>query len=156
MAQVQVTQVVVELMTPFVDTPVITTSASTMRFDAGLGSRYWLIPQLSDSGQELRTKVVKDPYVIGKCTNMTIRGYRFDVGQAINVQAMEDGERLAGASRALPVPDTTEVTQSPMRKMNLANASMHTMRIEGDDTGQETRDRIDQICYQIGGQGVRR
>lgn len=135
---------------------VVPPTATTQRFDAGLGSRYWLLLQLSDSGDELRSKTVKDPYVIAKSTNQTIRGYRVDVGREIDVQAMEDGDRLSGASRALSIPDTSHVVQCPMRKMSLSNASMHTMRIEGDDTGQSTRDRIDQITYQIARQGVRR
>ncbi len=137
-------------------TPASGPASPTMRFDAGVGSLWYVIPQLSDSGNELRSKTVKDPYVIGRTTNGAVRGYRFDVGQEIDVQAMEDDERLNGASRSLSIPDKSHVTQSPMRKMNLSNAVMHTIRVSGDDTGQTVRDRIDQITYQIAQQGVRR
>jgi len=156
MAQVQVTQVVVELMTPFVDTPVITTSASTMRFDAGLGSEWWVLAQLSDSGNELRSKSVKAAYVIGKVTNANLRVYRFDVGQEIDVQGMEDDERLVGATRALPLTDTANVAQSARKQINVTNGVMHTIRVSGDDTGLENRDRLDQLTYEVAIQGVRR
>lgn len=130
--------------------------AATVKVGTGNGSEWWYIPQLSDSGVELRTKTVKDPYVIGKITNGRIRGYRFDVGQEIDIAGMEDDTRLTGASNSLPIAETDHVAQCPMVRMNLKNASMHTMRISGDGRGQTTRDRVDQICYQVATQGVRR
>ena len=127
-----------------------------MRFDAGLGSQWWILAQLSDSGNELRSKVVKDPYIIGRTTNGHLRVYRADVGQEIDIEAMEDDERLLGASQSRPIPDKSHVTQSAMIRTNVSNAVMHTIRISGDDTDQPVRDRIDQICYQVAQQGVRR
>lgn len=156
MSQIEVSQLVIEVMSPFTGSPPPTTESSTMRFDAGNGSEWWLLAQLSDSGQELRSKVVKDPYIIGRTTNGHLRVYRFDVGQEIDIEAMEDDERLSGASRSRPIPDKSEVTQSAMIKTNVTNASMHTIRVSGDDTDQPVRDRLDQICYQIAQQGVRR
>ena len=156
MAQVQVTQVVVELMVPFVDTPTTTTESQTMRFDAGLGSEWWVLAQLSDSGNELRTKAIKAAYVIGKVTNAQLRVYRFDVEQEIDVQAMEDDERVQGATREQSLRDTSHVTQSARKQLNVTNAVMHTIRVSGDDRNQTTRDRIDQITYEQAIQGVRR
>lgn len=131
-------------------------TGQTVRFGAGNGSEWWVLAQLSDSGNELRSKTIKSAYVIGKVTNANLRVYRFDVGQPIDVQAMEDDDRLAGATREQALSDTSHVTQSVRKQLNVTSAVMHTIRVSGDDRDQPTRDRVDQITYEQSIQGVRR
>lgn len=156
MAQVNVTQVVVEVMQPFVDSSVSTT-AETMRFDAGLGSAWWLVPQITDGGDELRAKNVKSLRVTGRLTNASAMGFAYDVGQPIDVGDLEDGVRSSTRTITRPqsLPDTTDVTQSARIPINITGV-LHTVRVEGDDTGQVERDRIDEIVMEQAVQGVRR
>lgn len=129
----------------------------TMRFDAGLGVAWWLIPQLSDSGNELQAKNVKSLRVTGRVTNCSAIGYAIDVGQPIEVEAMERGERTNPKSVTRPqhFPDTTEVTQTARKPINIIGV-LHTMRVQGNDFGNTVRDRIDELLYEQSIQGVRR
>lgn len=130
--------------------------AETQKFDAGNGSEWMLLAQLSDSGDELRSKNIKAGYVVGKVTNADFTIYPVDVGQSIDVEAMEAGTRTAGATRPQFLPDTDGVAQSPRKQVNVINAITHTVRVSGNDTGEEVRDRIDQITYEVDQQGCRR
>jgi len=156
MSQVNVTQVVAEIMVPFVDTTTAGT-ADTLTFDAGEGSAWWIVPQLSDSGNELTTKNTKSIYLVGRVTNCEAMGYAYDVEQPIVVADLEDGVRTntTNITRPQSFPDTTHVTQTKRKPINIVG-TLQTCRVSGDDTGNAARDRLDQICMEISDQGVRR
>jgi hypothetical protein len=126
------------------------------RFDSGNGTSYYVVPQLDDSGDELRSKTLKAAYVVGKKTNASIQAFGYDVKQEINMADLEDGVRIHGATAPQELPDSTDVTQSKRKPINVKNAVMHTVRVAGDCTGEEVMDRIDQITYEVADEGVRR
>lgn len=126
----------------------------TFRFDAGNRSHYWLALQPSDSGDELRSKVVKPGRVTGKVTNASMLFYKWDVGEEINVTDVEFG--LNAATRPQHVPDVAHVTQSELVPVNVVNACLHSTRVQGTWEGDAIKDRIDEIVYQLARQGVRR
>ena len=142
--------------TATVETPPIPT-AFTERFDAGDGSQWYCVPALSDSGDELRAKNMKAVYAIGRLTNASVMGYAYDVGEPINMADLEAGVRTntKNISRPQSLPDSTEVTQTPRKPINIFG-TMHTCRLEGDDRGKAVRDRIEQITYEVSRMGVRR
>lgn len=133
-------------------------TATTERFDAGEGSEWYVIPQLSDSGDELRSKTVKAVRATGRFTNAAAMIYGYDVGQRIIMSDLEEGNRnpVQMVTRPQTLPDTTEVAQSARKPVNIVNAVLHTVRLSGDDTGQAVRDRVDEIVYEVARQGVRR
>jgi len=133
-------------------------TATTEIFDAGEGSAYWLVPQITDSGDELRSKTIKSIRATGRLTNASAMVYGYDVGQPIIVEDLETGTRTntQNTTRPQTFTDTTEVTQTERKPINVANAVLHTVRIQGDDTGNEERDRIDEIVCEVAQQGVRR
>ena len=153
MAQIEISQVAVEVMTPFTET-VTTTGINTMRIDDGIGNAYYVVPPITDSGNELKSKVVKPARVTGKRTNQTLMIYGYDVEDPIIISDLEDGTN--SSTGALALADSTQVSQSPLVNLNVPNAVLHTVRVAGDDTGEATRDRIDEIMYQVADQGVRR
>jgi hypothetical protein len=128
----------------------------TERFDAGSGTEWYVVPQLSDSGDELRSKTMKSGYVVGKLTSASLQGYGYDIDQRINMGELEDGTRIAGSTAPQSLPDTANVAQSPRKPINVKNATITTMRVSGDCTGAATMDRVDQICYEQSIQGARR
>lgn len=129
-------------------------NVATQRFDAGTGSSYYLVPAIVDSGDELRSKCVKPGRVTSRRTNQTIQVYGYDVDSEISVSDLEDGQN--SSTGALPLADNANVSQSPLIGVNVPNATSHTIRVAGDDTGETTRDRIDEIIYQVAQHGVRR
>ena len=133
-------------------------TATTEIFDAGEGSAYWLVPQITDSGDELRSKTIKSIRVTGRLTNASAMVYGYDVGQPIIAEDLETGTRTntQNTTRPQTFTDTTEVTQTERKPINVANAALWTSRIQGDDTGNEERDRIDEIVCEVAQQGVRR
>lgn len=132
------------------DTPTITTE----RFDAGTGSSWYIAPPITDSDEELRSKVVKSIRVTGKVTNCLAMVYGYDVSDPILVSDLEDGDNSSTGS--IGVDPTTQVAQLPREQVNVPNAVLHTVRIAGDDTGQTTRDRVDEIVAEVAVQGARR
>lgn len=126
----------------------------TFRFDAGERSHYWLALQPSDSGDELRSKVVKPGRTTGKVTNASMLFYKWDVGEPINATDVEFG--LNAATRPQRLPDVPHVTQSKLLPVNVPNACLHTTRVQGTWEGDTIKDRIDEIVYQLARQGVRR
>lgn len=132
--------------------------AETRRFDAGTGSSYYVVAQVSDSGDDLRSKTVKSIRTTGIRTNVSGMAYGYDVNQEISVDDLETGTRTNTRMTTRPqdFSDSTGVTQSERKPINVANAVLSTVRIEGDDTGNEQRDRIDEIIVEQAKQGVRR
>lgn len=131
----------------------------TSTFDgnaAGSGERshYWLALQPSDSGDELRSKIVKAGRVTGKVTNASFQIYKWDVGEPINVTDVEQG--LNAATRPQNLPDVPQVTQSARKQVNVPNACLHSIRVEGTYEGDAIKDRIDEIAVEQARMGVRR
>lgn len=133
-------------------------SMETKRFDAGEGSSYYVVAQLDDSGDELRSKTYKAIRATGIKTNASATCYGFDVNQEIDVEDLETGNRTNTRMTTRPqeFTDSTGVTQSERKPINISNAVLGTVRYEGDDTGNEQRDRLDEIVIEQGKQGVRR
>lgn len=125
----------------------------TTRFDTGEGKDYYLVAPISDSGNELRSKTLKDPHVTGRLSNANIQLYAYDVSDVVNTDDLEAGTN-ATAERS--VPDSTGVARGPKRNMQVKNAVLHTVRLEGDDTGNEERDEVHEIVVEQAIQGVRR
>lgn len=133
---------------PPADTPV-----GAFTFDEGLGNTWFIVPQLSDSGIELRDKVVKPFRVTGKVSNARGKIYRYGPTENIDIDAIEAG---TGYATVVPLIDTTQVVQSKRHPVNVPNAMLHTIRIEGQWDGTGERDRIDEIIYEVAQQGIRR
>lgn len=128
--------------------------AGVFRFDAGQRSSWWLVPQLTDSGNELRDKVVKAVHVTGKMTAPQFKIYAYQPEQEIDVEAIEDGD---DGTKSFSLEATTEVTQGARKQINVPNAELHTIRLQGSwvDDGN-MKDRIDEIVYEQAIQGTRR
>ncbi len=131
-------------------------NVQTERFDAGAGTEWYVVPQLSDSGEELRSKTVKSGYVVGKLTNASIQFYAYDIDQRINMAELEDGTRIAGSTSPQTFTDSANVSQTERKQVNLKSAVIHTIRIAGNCTGAATMDRVDQACVEAAIEGARR
>lgn len=129
-------------------------AVNTVRFDEGLGSSWYLIPPLTDSGNELRSKVVKSMRATGRLTNASMKAYAYDINDEIVVADLEAGTNAT--TRAQDLPDSTQVAQSPRKQINAKNAVLHTVRIEGDDTGNTERDEVHELAIEVADEGVRR
>ena len=127
---------------------------STVRFDAGQGSIYYLVPQLSDSGLELRDKVIKAVRITGKFNAANFKLYAYGATEGINLADIELGTN--SRTGAVAIPDTALVTQTRRFQVNVTRAALHTIRIEGQWDGTGMKDRIDEIEYELAEQGVRR
>ena len=154
MGQVDVSQIAVEVVTPFEPGNATMPGLTTERFDAGEGTQWYIVPPVVDSGDELRSKVIKAIRVTGKRTNANAKCYGYDVNSSINVTDLEDGTN--SSTGAIPLADSTQVAQSKRHEINVKNAVLSTVRIDGDDTGETTRDRVDEIVIEQAIQGARR
>jgi hypothetical protein len=133
--------------------PPADTPTQVFTFDAGLGNDYFLALQPSDSGIEGRDKVVKAVRVTGKINNGLAKVYAYGPVQNVDVSQVEQG---IGQKTAVALADSTMVQQSKRYQVNVSNAMMHLVRIEGRWDGTGDRDRIDEIFYEIAQQGIRR
>lgn len=133
-------------------------SVRTEVFDEGEGSEYYLVALITDSGDELRSNNVKSVRTTGRRTNASAMVYGYDVNDPINVEDLEAGVRSSTrmVTRPQAFRDSTDVAQSERKPVNISNAVLWTVRLEGDDTGNEERDRIDEIVCEVAKQGVRR
>lgn len=129
-------------------------NVGTFRFDDGNGNEWFVASPISDSGDELRSKVVKSARVTGKVTDASFSIYSYDVNDAINVSDVEDGTNSATGNIALS--DTTQVAQSARQQLNVPNAVLSTIRIAGRWDGTGIKDRVDEAVYELAEQGVRR
>lgn len=151
-AGTEIYQVVIEWSAgPLVPPPA---AVHTFRFDAGIRSHYWLALQPSDSGDELRSKQVKAGRWTGKVTNASFLMYKWDVGEPINVSDIEQG--INAATRPQRLADVAHVTQSARKQVNVPNACLHLMRVQGTWEGDAIKDRLDEGVYEVSRQGVRR
>lgn len=154
MSEVRVTQVVTEVIVPFTEGNTSSTGLTSMRFDEGIGNSWYLIPQLSDSGHELRAKVVKAVRVTGKLTDADFRVYTYGPEDTVEVSYLEAGTN--SITGAVPLTDTNLVTTSERTQVNCPDASLHTLRLAGTWDGVGSRDRIDEIEYEQAIQDARR
>lgn len=154
MSQVNVTQVVVELIVPFTEGNTTTPGVQTTRFDSGDGSAWYLVAPIVDSSSELRSKTIKAGHATGRLTNASFMIYAYDVTTGINMDDLESGDN--STSGPVPIDDSTMVAQSARAMLNIPNAVLHTIRIEGSDVGQSVRDEIHEIVYEVAIAGVRR
>ncbi len=125
----------------------------TFTFGAGLGNPWFIALQLSDSGVELRDKVVKPVRVTAKTTRGLVKVYGYGPKEDINPEDLESG---LNHKATLSLTDTTQVQQSGRLPVNVKNIMTHTVRVEGIWDGLGIPDRIDEIVYEVAGQGIRR
>ena len=152
-----ISQFVVELLVPLSEAPPpppVTPRVETVRFDAGAGSSWYLVAQLTDSGIELRDKTVKAFRATGKMTVPQFSIYGYGPTKAINVTDIEDG--INSNTGKLALPTTTQVVQTARKQLNVANVMTHTFRLEGVWDGTGEPDRIDEVVYEVAQMGVRR
>lgn len=128
-------------------------AVNTMTFDAGIGNNYFLCSQLSDGGNDLRSKTIKSLRATGKLTNASMQSYSYDVSGGIDVTEIEDG---TNPSVSVTLPNSSQVAQSPRQNVNVPNSVLSAVRIEGNDRGEDERDRIDELCQEWAEAGVRR
>ena len=127
--------------------------ASTFTVGAGMGLEWYIALQLSDSGIELRDKVVKSVRVTGKTTNGKVKVYGYGPKEDINVSDIEDG---INQKVLVILENTTQVQQSKRHNINVKNAMTSTVRIEGIWSGEGIPDRVDESIMEISQQGIRR
>lgn len=129
-------------------------SNSTVRFDSGEGPTPWyLVPQLSDSGNELRAKSLKSVRVTGKVTSAKAKGYGYPILTGISTDDLETGEN--SETGPVPLPDTEQVTRGERKQIRVPNARLHTVRVEGEWDGTNDPDRVDEVSYEWTEKGVR-
>lgn len=126
----------------------------TFRFDTGAGNEWFIVPPISDSGEELRSKVVKAARVTGKVTDASFSVYGYDIGANISVADLRAGTNSSTGDISLP--DTTQVAQSARKPLNVSNAVLTTIRVAGTWSNEGTKDRIDEVVYELAVEGVRR
>ncbi len=133
-------------------------SLGTFRFDAGIGVEWYLVAPISDSGNELQSKVVKAVRATGKLTNASAMIFGFDVGQPIITEYLEDGTRLPLKMTTRPqvFADSVHVAQTKRKQVNVKNSCLHTVRLSGDDRNQPARDEVHEVVYEVAVEGVRR
>lgn len=150
----QISQLTIELLRGPDVTPPADSPTGTFVFNGGGdGVSYYLVPQLSDSGVELRDKVVKPFHVTGKITSPLAKIYGYGPQENIDVDAIEAG---TGFKAIVVLDTTTQVALSKRHPVNCPNLRVHTIRIEGRWDGTGVRDRIDEIVYEQAISGVRR
>lgn len=149
----QVSQVTIELLRGPVVIPPSSNPVGTFTVGAGLGNPYDLTLQLSDTGIELRDKVVKDPRVTGRFTSAKLKIYGYGPKEDINVEDIENG---TGFKVMVTIDNCSQVRHSRILPLNVKNAMTHTARIEGIWDGVGIPDRVDEIVYQVARQGIRR
>lgn len=126
----------------------------TMRFDAGTGNDWYVAPQLSDSGVELRAKVIKAMRVTGAIQDASFQMYTFGPTEGVDVAAIEAGTGSSSGSVALT--DTAGVAQSQRTPLNCPNALLHTVRVAGTWADGDVKSRIDELEYELSIQDARR
>jgi hypothetical protein len=154
-ATVSVSQVVIEFslgeeIPPSPPEPI----TGTFAFDEGGGVEWWIVPQLTDSGVELRDKVIKAVRVTGLVTSANVKVYTYGPSDPVVVADLEDGTN--SVTGAVSLPNTTNVAQSPRLPVDCKNAMLSTVRVAGTWDGTNPRNRIDEILYELARQGVRR
>lgn len=149
----KISQLCIELglgpeVTPPAESPV-----GTFTFDEGLGNEWFIVLQLSDHGNELRDHVLKAVNVTGKVTNALVKFYRYGPTEAIDMTALEAG---SGFTAFVSLDNTAQVETSQRFPVNVSNARVSTIRIEGNWPGTGIRDRVDQAVIEAAIKGVRR
>jgi hypothetical protein len=152
---IQISQLTIELARGPEVIPPEDNPASIFVFGiGGLVVNWWIVPQLSDSGIELRDKVIKSFRATGKFTNPKFQVYGYGPQQDINVDDIEEG--VNSRTGAVVMADTTQVQQSKRFQVNVPNSMLHTVRLQGMYPGTGERDRVDEIVYEVSQQGIRR
>lgn len=140
--------------------PVPPTSSPTVTFSldnggpGGLGNTWYIFPQLSDSGEELRDKTVKPIVITGKGENTQVKVYGYGPSEDIDTAEIEAGTGYKAGP--IPVPACSKAQRSERLPVNVKNVMMHSVRVDGDWDGTGDRDRIDEIVYEVARQGIRR
>lgn len=153
---VEISQVVIEWSAgDVIPPPPPEPATGTFVFDEGNEAvEWWIIPQITDSGIELRDKVVKAVRVTGLVTDADVKVYTYGPADPVVVDDLEDG--VNSVTGAVPLADTTNVAQSQRWPVNCPNAMLSTVRVAGTWDGTSPRNRVDEILYELAQQGIRR
>lgn len=119
----------------------------------GLAINWYLVPSIADDAVELRSKVIKSVRVTGKVSGANVKVYTYQPTEDINVTDLEDG---LNSAVIVILDDTTQVVQSERFTVNVPNAVLETVRVEGLWRGVGQPDRLDEVCWERAVQGVRR
>lgn len=134
--------------------PTDTGPTRTVSFDGeGLGETYYLVLQLSDYGGEIRDHVLKAVDITGRFSDARVKLYRYGPTEPVTMSELENG---TGYTAVVELDTTTQVELSQRFPVNIPNARMSTIRIEGEWDGNSPRDRIDQAVVEAATQGIRR
>lgn len=127
---------------------------NTYRFETGNDPVSWhFAPVFSDSGDSQRVKNIgPGVYVSGKVTRGKLKFYVAGSRQTIPVTDLEDG---VNPRFSIPV-DNDGVLEGGRRQLNVRNAKLHTVRLEGTWDGVAEKDRIEDINYEAHVYGARR
>lgn len=129
-------------------------ASATLRFNAGQGTDWYLVGQISDSGEEMRDKTVKSVTGVGKTTAAYIKLYGWQPTEEMVIEDLEQG--INSATGAIAVEDTNNVARTERFQVNVAHVLLHTVRVEGTWDGVGIPDRIDEITYELAVHGARR
>ena len=155
-----ISQFVVELLVPLGEAPPppppVTPTVEAVRFDTGLGTPWYIVAQITDSGDNLRDKTEKAFVATGKMTVPKFSVYSYGPQKSINVSDLEDG--INSNTGKLALRTTTQVQRTARKPINVANSMLWTVRLEGigDNSNDAMKDRVDEMVIEVAQQGVRR
>jgi hypothetical protein len=133
-----------------------TVTCSTYRFDTGSGASvaWYAAWAFTDSGEESRDKVIKNPRVTGKLTSSSIGIHGAGASESIPVTTLEAGNS-GSLTGAVALTNTSSVSLSQRVPLK-ARAAIWTTRIDGTWAGGNVKDRVDEIVVDVDVIGARR
>jgi hypothetical protein len=134
-----------------------TVATKTYTFDtiSGESVPWRLAPAFSDTGDELRSHVIKRIRATAKSTSGSLGVFGFQPTQVIDISLLATGNS-ASLTGAISLPNTTSVALTQQFQVNCPNLDVSTIQIQGTWGGTGNKDRVDEILYELAPQGVRR
>lgn len=132
-------------------------AVGTFTFDVVSGDpvEWYAAAQISDSGDEMRSVVVKRPRATAKTTDGSLGIFGWQPTQVIDVDALESGN-AASLTGAVSIPNAAGVVETEQFPVNCPNLTSSTIRIQGEFAGSGDRDRVDELIYEVAQMGIRR
>lgn len=133
-----------------------TVAVGTYRWDTGgMGASvdYYLAWAFTDSGENQRDKTIKNPNVTGKLTNASLQVHGASATESIPVANLETGTGSLTGNVSLTNAATVSLSQQiPLR----VRANVWAARISGSSPDTGTRDRIDEVVFEVIRTGARK
>ena len=129
-----------------------TVEVNTYRWDTGsVGVNYYIAWAFTDSGENQRDKIVKNPIITGKFNNGTLSIHGASATESIPVSGLEAGTGSLTGNISLTNAATVTISQQvPLR----IRAQVWAARIGG--TSASTRDRVDEVVFEVKPVGARK